>query len=114
MSGNLTLDHFVAMKRAFQATLPPPMLALKCHPATESLIRRTIAAVPPDALGSFLRPPIYIDVTVPPGKVFVAETREVAEHWRWLEEIKHAAWRHDERVRLIGVRRRRLAALEAQ
>src|SRR4051812_35540845 len=101
---NLTRDHFLAMKREWEARLPPPMLALKCNMATESLVRRMIAeATPTSALDLFAPPPIYWDNTIPTGTVLVAETREVADLWRFQAQMKYAAWLRDERTRLVIV-----------
>lgn len=111
---NLTLDHFLAMGRAFAANMPPPMLAIKCHPATESPIRRMMAVTSPDSLpGLYIPPPIYLDATLPPGKVLVAETREIADLWRLQERMKYWQWRREEAGHLISVLRQRLAALGA-
>lgn len=114
MMSNLTLDRFVAMKRAFQATLPPPMLALKCNAATDALVRRMIAdALPDSPLDLYQRPPIYRDNTIPTGKVLVAETREVADRWRLQAQMKYWQWRREKVGRLVSVLRQRLAALGA-
>jgi hypothetical protein len=109
---NLTLDHFVAMKREFMATLPPPMLALKCNAATEALVRRMIAdAQPASPLDLYQRPPVYWDNSLPTGKVLVAETREIADLWRLQEQLKWWQWRREEVGHLISVLRQRVAAL---
>lgn len=112
---NLTLDHFLAMKREWEARLPPPMLALKCHPATEAYVRRSIEAERPTVLPDLYQPPIvYRDVDVPQGKVLVATSRHVADLWRWQAQMKYAAWLRDERTRLVVVLGRRLAMLEGE
>ena len=110
---NLTLDHFVAMKREWEARLPPPILAIKCHPATEMLVRQRIEAERPTVLADLFQPPIvYRDGDIPPGKVLVATSREVADMWRMQGRIKYAAWLRDERTRLVVALSRRLAMLE--
>lgn len=110
---NLTLDHFLAVKREIMATAPPPMYAVKCSHATAQRFRASLEPDPgdPGAPGYFmsLPLPLYIDPAMATGVVLVAQTRQLADLWRLQEWYRYETRRHQERVRLITVLRRRAA-----
>lgn len=89
------MADFLAAKAAI-AALPPPLLAVKCHPADVAVLRRT--AVPLPFFGSVT---LFRNLRVPRGQYLAAFDRATVDEWRREE------WRGE----LLTVLRRRLAAL---
>jgi hypothetical protein len=99
---SLTLDDFLEAKRLVDAIAPPPMYAVKLHPADEPLFRQ--AAHPPlnkTIFGPFGGVPVFWDVRMPRGRAAIARDR--ATYHAWLRE----EWRNH----LLSVLRRRMHAL---
>lgn len=99
MAADLLAD-LLALKREMDA-LPPPLLAVKLHPADLARFRR--ATHIPDPLDWFAAPLVFVDVAATRGRCQLAYSRATVD-----------AWRRDEwRRYLVRVLRDRLAALEA-
>lgn len=98
------LDDMRRIKRELDANAPPPMYAVKCHPATGYRLRQTLTDTTPNILrGLWSQPPIYHDNTLPVGQVLVAQTRQLADFWRMESQFAYWQRQTDERRRLMRV-----------
>lgn len=95
------LADMLALKRTMDA-LPPPLLAVKLHPADLAHFRRGVVAADPHAV--FGAPLVFVDSAATRGRYQCAYSRATVAEWR------RAEWRRD----LLRVLRDRLAALEAR
>lgn len=98
------LDDMLRIKHELDASAPPPMYAVKCHPATGYRLRQTLTDSTPDTLSAlWSQPPIYHDTNMPVGQVLVAQTRQLADFWRM--EAQFAYWQRQmaERRRFVAV-----------
>ena len=101
------LEDLMRVKRELDATAPPPMYAVKCHPMHGYLLSQTLAALVPDTLrGLWTLPPIYHDATMPLGQVLVAQTRQMADFWRTEAQMAYWEQRREQVGRLVTVLRR--------
>lgn len=100
------LDDMLRIKRELDASAPPPMYAVKCHPATGYRLQREWRAAEPDTLSALCsQPPIYHDMGVPIGQVLVAQTRQLADFWRMEAQFVYWQRQMTERRRLVAVLR---------
>lgn len=91
------LDDMMAIKRELDA-LPPPLLAVKCNPSDEPLLRR--ATHPPlnkTIFSDFGSIAVYWDVQMPRGCFVPAYDRATVDAWRlqeWREYlVNKLRWR---------------------
>lgn len=97
------LDDMLAIKREIDA-MPPPLLAVKCHPADEYLFRRlTDQPLHKTIFSEFGSIAVYWDVRMPRGRFLPAYDRATVDAWRLQEGREY----------LLRVLRRRVLTLGA-
>lgn len=95
------LADMLAAKRRLDA-LPPVMLAVKCHPASEAFLRRTLAPARGDGFGLFEGPQVFWDVRLPVGKYLPAYDRATVDGWRLASMRRHLVDTLRDRLRALA------------
>lgn len=96
------LDDMLRVKAELDA-LPPPLLAVKCHPADANALRRANRPTgPTNSLLSMFSVELFVSLDVPRGRCVPAYDRALVNAWRLEGYREH----------LLTVLRRRLRALE--